>query len=40
MINLLEMAGMFIICGACFAAGMYFTTQVSSWIDKRINKRK
>jgi hypothetical protein len=25
--------------GACFAGGMYFTTQISEWIDKRITKK-
>tara|TARA_Y100000004_G_scaffold20507_1_gene20928 strand:- start:202 stop:354 length:153 start_codon:yes stop_codon:yes gene_type:complete len=25
---------------ACFAAGMYVTTQISSWIDNRIQHKK
>ena len=25
---------------ACFAAGMYVTTQVSSWIDSRIQHKR
>ncbi len=25
---------------ACFAAGMYVTTQISSWIDSRIQHKK
>ena len=25
--------------GACFAAGMYFTTQIEKGIDKRITKK-
>tara|TARA_R100001463_G_scaffold26759_2_gene62437 strand:- start:1680 stop:1802 length:123 start_codon:yes stop_codon:yes gene_type:complete len=40
MIPIIELAGLFIICGACFAAGMYFATQVGEWIDRRIKKRK
>ena len=39
MINVLELGGMFIMCGACFAAGMYFTTQVGNWINKNIKKK-
>ena len=26
--------------GACFAAGMYVTSQVSGWIDSRIQHKK
>ena len=25
---------------ACFAAGMYFTSQLGDWIDRRIKKRQ
>jgi|TARA_R100000005_G_C4930775_1_gene159875 hypothetical protein len=39
MINILELAGIMIICGACFAMGMYFSTQVGNWINKNINKK-
>jgi hypothetical protein len=39
MTNILEIAGIMIICGACFAMGMYFTTQVQCWINKKINKK-
>ena len=35
MINVLELAGVMILCGACFAMGMYFTTQVGDWIKRR-----
>ena len=40
MINLLEIAGIMILCGACFAMGMYFTTQVGDWIKKNIKNEK
>jgi len=39
MTNILELAGIMIICGACFAMGMYFSTQVGNWINKNINKK-
>jgi hypothetical protein len=35
MINVLELAGVMILCGACFAMGMYFTTQIGGWIKRR-----
>jgi len=35
MINVLELAGIMILCGAFFAMGMYFTTQVGDWIKRR-----
>ena len=37
-VNILEWAGVFIILGASFAAGMYITTQIGSWIDKNTKK--
>lgn len=40
MTNLLELAGIMIVCGACFAMGMYFTTQVGNWINKKIDKNE
>ena len=40
MINVLELGVFFIFGGACFALGMYFTTQVGNWINKQINKKK
>jgi hypothetical protein len=40
MINLLEIAGIMILCGACFAMGMYFTTQVGDWIKRRTKNEK
>jgi|TARA_R100001463_G_scaffold136072_1_gene200580 uncharacterized membrane protein SpoIIM required for sporulation len=36
--NILELGAFFIFGGACFALGMYITTQISSWIDKKIKK--
>jgi len=40
MINLLTIAGVCIFGGACFALGMYVTTQISSWIERQIKKDK
>ena len=40
MVNLLEWAGVFILMGASFALGMYVTTQISSWIDTRIQHKQ
>tara|TARA_R110002020_G_scaffold336171_1_gene551319 strand:+ start:225 stop:347 length:123 start_codon:yes stop_codon:yes gene_type:complete len=40
MVNILELGGLFIIGGACFAAGMYFTIMVGDWINKNIRKKK
>ena len=36
----MEAIAIIIFGGACFASGMYFTTQVSEFIDKRITKGK
>tara|TARA_R110001592_G_scaffold7094_1_gene40024 strand:- start:4381 stop:4503 length:123 start_codon:yes stop_codon:yes gene_type:complete len=38
--NILALGALFIFGGACFALGMYLTTQISSWIDKNIKKDK
>jgi len=40
MINLLTLGALFIFGGACFAFGMYVTTQIGSWIEKQIKKDK
>lgn len=37
--NILEIAAIMILCGGCFAMGMYFTTQVGDWINRRIKKK-
>ena len=37
---MLELAGIFILMGSCFALGMYFTTQISNWINKNIKNNK
>ena len=36
----METIAIIIFGGACFASGMYFTTQVGEFIDKRITKGK
>ena len=36
---MLEAFGLLVMFGSGFAAGMYVTTQVESWIEKRINKK-
>ena len=40
MSNILEIGAFFIFGGACFALGMYITTQIGSWIDKNTKKDK
>ena len=40
MTNLLTLGALFIFGGACFALGMYVTTQIGSWINKNIKKDK
>ena len=39
-INILEWAVVFMIMGASFAAGMYATTQIGDWINKRTKNDK
>ena len=36
----METIAIIIFGGACFASGMYFTAQITEWIDKRIKKTK
>jgi len=38
MSNILEIGALFIFGGACFALGMYVTTQIGCWINKQIKK--
>ena len=37
---MLEAFALLVMFGTGFAAGMYVTTQVESWIEKRIDKKK
>ena len=36
---MLESFILLVMFGVGFAAGMYITTQIGDWIDKRINKK-
>ena len=36
---MMEAIAIILFGGACFAAGMYVTTQVSGWIDNRIQHK-
>jgi hypothetical protein len=38
-INILEWSAVFILMGASFAAGMYITTQIGSWIERKTKKK-
>lgn len=38
--KIMETIAIILYGAACFAAGMYVTTQISSWIDSRIQHKK